>query len=78
MPLGGTSLDRRLQLFVDGGQVFADDESIEFSEIRFSAGVGFNWLSPVGPLSLSFAFPLNDEEDDEVESFQFSVGQLIQ
>jgi len=29
-------------------------------------------------LSLSYAFPLNDEDGDEVEQFQFSVGQLIQ
>ena len=77
LPLG-SSLDRRLQLFVDGGQVFAPDDSIDLSEVRFSAGIGFNWLSPVGPLSLSYAFPLNDEEDDELELFQFSVGQLIQ
>lgn len=78
LPLGGTSLDRRLQLFVDGGQVFADDESIDLSEVRYSVGVGFNWLSPVGPLSISYAVPLNDQEGDEVEQFQFSVGTLIQ
>ena len=78
LPLGGDSLDRRLQLFVDGGQVFGNDESIELSEVRFSAGIGFNWLSPVGPLSLSYAIPLNEEDGDEIEQFQFSVGQLIQ
>ena len=77
LPLG-PSLDRRFQIFVDGGQVFADDEDIEFRDIRFSAGIGFNWLSPVGPLSLSYAFPLNEEDGDEIEQFQFSVGQLIQ
>lgn len=76
LPLGA-SLDRRFQIFLDGGQVFGDDESIDFSEVRFSAGIGFNWLSPVGPLSLSYAVPLNDEDGDEIESFQFSVGQLI-
>jgi len=78
LPVGGTALDRRLQLFVDGGQVFGDDESLELSEVRFSAGIGFNWISPVGPLSLSYAIPLNEEDGDETEEFQFSVGQLIQ
>ncbi len=76
LPVGGGALDKRLQLFVDGGQVFDDD--VEFDEIRFSAGVGFNWISPVGPLSISYAVPLNDEEGDEIEMFQFSVGNLIQ
>jgi len=67
-----------LQFFVDGGQVFENGEDIETDKIRFSAGVGFNWISPVGPLSISYAIPLNEEEDDEVEKFQFSVGTLIQ
>lgn len=78
LPVGGDALDKRLQLFVDAGQVFGPDESIESSDIRIAAGVGFNWISPVGPLSISYSIPLNEEEDDEVEKFQFSVGTLIQ
>ena len=78
LPVGGGALDKRLQLFVDGGQVFSNEDDIELDEVRFSAGVGFNWISPVGPLSISYAIPLNEEEGDETKSFQFSVGQLIQ
>ncbi|GAA6137217.1 outer membrane protein assembly factor BamA [Arenicella sp. 4NH20-0111] len=78
LPVGDGALDKRLQFFVDGGQVFENGEDIETDKIRFSAGVGFNWISPVGPLSISYAIPLNEEEDDEVEKFQFSVGTLIQ
>ncbi len=78
LPVGDGGLDKRLQLFVDGGQVFANDQSIETDDIRFSAGIGFNWISPVGPLSISYAVPLNEEEGDEIEKFQFSVGTLIQ
>ena len=78
LPVGSGALDKRLSLFIDGGQVFANDESIDTSDIRFSAGVGFNWISPVGPLSISYSVPLNEEEEDEIEKFQFSVGTLIQ
>jgi outer membrane protein insertion porin family len=78
LPVGGDALDKRLQLFVDAGQVYGPDESFDSSKIRVTAGVGFNWISPVGPLSISYAFPLNEEEGDEIEKFQFSVGQLIQ
>ena len=78
LPVGGGALDKRLSLFIDGGQIFADEDDFDFSEIRFSAGVGFNWISPVGPLSISYAVPLNDEEGDEVEEFQFTVGRLLQ
>ncbi len=78
LPVGDGALDKRLQLFVDGGQVFSDEQDVELDEIRFTAGIGFNWISPVGPLSISYAVPLNEEEGDEIEQFQFSVGQLIQ
>lgn len=78
LPVGDGALDKRLQFFVDGGQVFSNDEDIELDDIRFSAGIGFNWISPVGPLSISYSVPLNEEEGDETKGFQFSVGQLIQ
>ncbi len=78
LPVGDGALDKRLQFFLDGGQVFSNEQDIELDDVRFSAGVGFNWISPVGPLSISYAIPLNEEEDDEIEKFQFSVGQLIQ
>ncbi|MEL0084159.1 MAG: BamA/TamA family outer membrane protein [Gammaproteobacteria bacterium] len=32
-------------------------------------------MSPFGALSVSFAAPFNDDEDDETESFQFNLGQ---
>jgi len=84
LPVGNGALDKRLSLFVDGGQVFDDD--VDLSDIRFSAGVGFNWISPVGPLSISYAVPLNEVESDpvngiigdEIERFQFTVGRLLQ
>jgi len=78
LPVGGDALDKRLQLFVDAGQVFGPGESFDTSEVRVTAGVGFNWISPVGPLSISYSIPLNEEDDDEIEKFQFSVGTLIQ
>lgn len=78
LPIGDGGVDKRLSLFVDGGQVFPNEESIDLGEMRFSAGIGFNWMSPVGPLSISYAIPLNEEEGDEVEKFQFSVGTFIQ
>ena len=78
LPVGGGALDKRLSLFVEGGQVFAPEDDFDFSEVRFSAGVGFNWISPVGPLSISYAIPLNEQPGDEVEEFQFTVGRLLQ
>ncbi len=78
LPIGDGALDKRLSLFLDAGQVFADEEDFDTSEVRYAAGVGFNWVSPVGPLSISYAIPLNEEPGDEIEKFQFSVGRLLQ
>jgi outer membrane protein insertion porin family len=64
----------RLSLFYDAGNVFAGAEDWSASDIRMSVGVGATWLSPVGPLAVSIAQPLNDKSDDDVQQFQFSLG----
>jgi outer membrane protein insertion porin family len=65
----------RLSAFLDFGNVF--DDEVDLGELRYSTGLGFSWLSPVGALSLSFATPLNDEQDDDVEKFQFTFGSTF-
>lgn len=78
----------RTLFFVDGGNVFDSDCSsvsvpgrcksgVQFDELRFSAGVGLSWLTPIGPLAIALAFPLNDESGDETETFQFALGQTF-
>ncbi len=64
----------RMSAFVDVGNVFEDSNAFEADELRASAGLGVTWLSPLGPFTVSYAKPLNDEEEDEVQEFQFSIG----
>jgi outer membrane protein insertion porin family len=75
-PFPGTGKDAGLQwfTFVDGGNVFADKQKMEFSQLRYSAGLGISWVSPVGPLKLSYATPLNAQPTDIKERFQFQLG----
>ena len=62
----------RLVSFVDWG--FIGDDSL--SEIsRGGYGLGLEWFSPVGPIQLMFARPLNEEEGDRTAAFEFTMGQ---
>ncbi len=60
--------------FVDAGNVFAEKEKIQFSQLRYSTGIGVSWVSPVGPMRISWAKPLNAKPGDRIEHFQFQVG----
>jgi len=75
-PFPGSGTDRSLRwfTFVDGGQVFQEDAKIRLDEFRYSAGIGLSWISPVGPLKLSYAKPLNSLPGDRLERFQFQMG----
>jgi len=80
-PFPGASKEKTLRLFVftDAGQVYGNDggigdTSIDLSDIRYSAGFGLSWLSPMGPLQLSYGKPLNQKEGDQTQVFQFQVG----
>ncbi|HHC73816.1 MAG TPA: outer membrane protein assembly factor BamA, partial [Thiothrix sp.] len=64
----------RMSTFVDAGNVFADQDDFDAEEIRYSAGVGAIWLSPLGPFTLSYAKPLNKKDGDEDQVIQFSLG----
>ncbi len=64
----------RMGAFVDAGNVFDDVDGFDKGEVRMSAGLSFEWLSPVGPLVFSLADALNDKEEDSTQQFQFSIG----
>lgn len=52
----------------------ANENFKNWKRVRASAGVGFQWLSPIGPLSFSYARPIRSFDGDDIERFQFSIG----
>lgn len=64
----------RISAFLDFGNVFDGYDNFDAGELRASAGVALLWRAPVGPISISYAFPLRKEEGDEVERLQFTFG----
>ncbi len=79
-PMPGMKNDRsvRLSLFLDGGTVFGPggDAKYKINEgMRYSTGLAVMWISPMGPLKVSLAQPLNDQPGDRLQVFQFQFGQ---
>ncbi|MDF7675243.1 outer membrane protein assembly factor BamA [Neisseriaceae bacterium ESL0693] len=44
------------------------------SEFRYSAGLAITWLSPMGPLKFSYAYPMHKKSEDQIQRFQFQLG----
>jgi outer membrane protein insertion porin family len=73
----------RTVFFVDAGNVFSDActntqancSNFDLGNLSSSAGIGLQWLSPVGPLSMYISKPIQEQPFDKTESFQFSLGQ---
>ena len=63
-------------LFADAANIWGVDydSSLDKSGIRSSVGVGLDWLTPVGPLTFSFAQPITKESTDIEETFRFNIG----
>ena len=76
MPFPGGGPDKSLRWFgfFDAGQVYQENQKMRLSELRYSTGLGVSWISPVGPLKLSYAKPLNAKFGDRLERFQFQMG----
>jgi outer membrane protein insertion porin family len=56
------------------GNPVYQNQRIDFGELRYSVGVGIAWISPIGPLKLSYAYPINDKPGDRLQRFQFQIG----
>ena len=64
----------RITSFVDAGNVYGPREDFDFDTLRHSTGIAAIWLSPVGPLTMSFAEPLKSQTGDQTQGFQLTFG----
>jgi outer membrane protein insertion porin family len=76
LPVPGAGNDRTLRIFgyMDVGNVWGEDQKVTAGSLRASAGVGLSWVSPVGPLKLSFGTPIRKQRDDRIQRLQFQIG----
>lgn len=80
-------------IFAEGAQVFdtncdvsqsgdlrqycKDNFGFDAGNMRYSVGAGFTWITMIGPLSLSYAYPLNKKDGDEIKNIQFEIGRTF-
>jgi outer membrane protein insertion porin family len=64
-------------IFSDAGMAFDDRENISLSALRHSAGFGFRWFSPIGPLRFEWGIPLSPEPGEDPVVFEFTIGNFF-
>jgi outer membrane protein insertion porin family len=62
-------------VFIDSGDVYAEDEDFDLSNPRTSTGFEFRWNSPIGPIRLAYGYILDPEPTDKDRAqWEFSLG----
>lgn len=98
LPIGGTtfmnfSAEVRVPVwsalggvvFLDGGNVWTDEWDFNVSDLRYNAGVGLRYTTPIGPIRADLGYQLNPIEGLRVKGteqtrrfrFHFSIGQAF-
>jgi outer membrane protein insertion porin family len=89
VPFAMDNQNLRMVTFMDAGNIYntyrmatewnsaAQPIYPTLSNIRYSVGVGLEWVSPLGPLGFSLAAPLNKKAGDDTQIFQFTLGQFF-
>lgn len=67
----------RLSAFMDAGTLVNSFSGLDLNDFRYSAGLAVTWISPMGPLKFSIAQPFNDQPGDNLQRFQFQLGQTF-
>jgi outer membrane protein insertion porin family len=88
LPIGGQSLleasaELRFPIwdllsgvvFTDAGNVWTKSFSYHMDDLRFAAGGGPRFATPIGPIRLDVAWPVDD--DDKKMQFHISIGQAF-
>lgn len=82
--LGGAemryNLSRSFQLasFLDTGNVYLETRDVALSDLRWSAGLGFRYRTPIGPIRLDWGYVLDPQPGDVSRSrFHLSIGHAF-
>ena len=65
-----------LIFFADVADIWGVDynSSIKGDGTRSSLGIALDWMTPIGPINFSLAYPVSKQAGDKTESFRFNLG----
>jgi outer membrane protein assembly factor BamA len=71
IPLGTTGF--ALGAFFDVGNLWKDIRNIDLA-LRFAAGGGIRYITPIGPVAFDVGFPIAPQTFESAFAFHFSIG----
>lgn len=63
--------------FIDFGNVWSRVGKIKFNDLKYTAGLGLRYKTPVGPLRIDYGYKLNRERDESHGEIHFSIGHAF-
>ncbi len=65
-------------VFFDTGDIYGENEDIDITNLRESAGCGIRWLSPMGPIRLEYGWILDPKPTDSgTGAWEFSMASAF-
>ncbi|NWF55801.1 MAG: outer membrane protein assembly factor BamA [Syntrophaceae bacterium] len=64
-------------IFFDAGNAWAEGDPYQLDDLRTSAGFGFRWMSPVGPLRLEWGYNLKPKPGESQSTWDFTIGGFL-
>jgi len=62
-------------IFFDTGNAW--ESGYHLNDMRKTAGAGFRWYSPIGPLRLEWGYVLDRKEDESPSRWEFTIGMFM-
>lgn len=74
-----TSLGKNFGLvtFLDGGNVWLNTSDIKLADVKFTAGLGLRYNTPVGPIRIDYGQKLQKEKGESAGELHFSIGHAF-
>jgi outer membrane translocation and assembly module TamA len=64
-------------LFVDFGNVFSEPLTYRLNDLRYAAGPGIRYMTPIGPIRLDIGFVIDPRSNEDSSRLEFSIGQAF-